>query len=145
MEYEKIDWSDASPEELALAYKKFRDTKRELENKAKVASQHMADIEVAMLAYMDDTGTDSFRTPVATISKTIKEDISVADWDIFLPWLYDQAKEREANGKNPLDLFSFFQKRVAVNEVRHFMEVNDGHVPPAVNVFPKYSVSVRSR
>lgn len=138
------DYNNATPNELASTYMQLRDAKRVLNDKVKQIDEMMREVEQAMLSYMNANEVDSFKVAgVATVSRGVRNQYSCADWNVFLPWLLKQAESLAADGNDPTQVFSFFQKRVSSTEIADYMERHDGMPPPAINVMPEYTVSVR--
>lgn len=139
------DWTQCSPKELAESYLSFRGAKAEFEAKAAECKQTMDAIEQAMLAHLNETNTDSFKVAgLATVTKTVKTNVSCADWPTFFNWLLARAESLKAQGKDPAQIFTFLQKRVSSTTIKEYMDEVDDHTPPpAVNVMPELGVSVR--
>ncbi|ETD67178.1 hypothetical protein V757_11660 [Pelistega indica] len=141
---EPFDWSTCSPDTLAASYMQFRQAKSGFDAKSAECKQVMNEIEQAMLKHMQASGTSSFKVDgVATVTRTVRNNVSCADWSMFFSWLLDRAKTIADAGGDPTQIFSFLQKRVSSTEVEAFMQESDTP-PPFINVLPEYSLSVRT-
>lgn len=144
MDHISIDYSKATPDEIAEIYVKFREAKSQLAKRDAVLAQNMKEAEQAMLAYMAKTNTESFRANGITVSRTTKQLISCADWSTFQDWLIDRI-DNAASMDEAKAVFGYLQKRLSTTEIKHYMEEHEGAIPPAVSVLPEYGVSVTVR
>lgn len=140
-----FDWTTQSPEELAKAYIKSREVKAELNKRIDKLEEMQKAIQAAMLHHMNETGTTGFKVPgVASVSITSKQVFACADWVTFRNWAITQIDHARKTGGDPTEIFSFLQSRLSSTAIKDYMEVNDGVVPPAVNVLTEQTVSVRA-
>lgn len=139
-----VDWASLNDEELATSYMTCRNRKDAAEAAADRADKVMRQIKDAMLARMNAAGTTGYKVAgVATVTRTLKKNVSCADWSLFLPWLLDRASAIAESGGNAMDVFAFLHRRVATGAVEDYMAANGGVPPPAINIMQEYDVSVR--
>src|SRR5208283_559797 len=105
--------------------------KQEYEAADKVIKDQQERVEAAMLGFLNDHKLDSAPTSHGVFFKQLDIIPQGADWDKIYAWIV------ETNG------FDFLERRLKKTEVRNYMNVNKGALPPGVSVFSKYVVRVR--
>lgn len=120
---------------VVKAYIRLRDKRSEIKKayeeedaKYKAAQERL---ENEMLRFLETNKMDSVRTESGTFFRQEQVVPSASDWSA----LYDFIREHNA--------FEFLERRVTKKAVKEYMEDHDGALPPGVQVFRKYDVSVR--
>lgn len=120
---------------VVKAYIRLRDKRSEIkkayeaeDEKYKAAQERL---EGEMLRFLEENKMDSVRTEAGTFFRQEQITPSASDWSA----LYDFIREHNA--------FEFLERRVTKKAVKEYMEDHDGALPPGVQVFRKYDVSVR--
>lgn len=120
--------------ELVDLYVKGRDKlaeiKAEYDAKKAPIEEKMAKIEQALLATMNQTGVDSFKTDAGTAYKSTRVSVSTADREIFMGYI----KDHEA--------WALLEVRPAKKAVEDFMAAND-ELPPGINLKQETVVNFR--
>ena len=134
--------------DLVSAYVIIRDkraaAKAEFDKRDTLLAVQLERIESDLLRRYEEQGTTQIKVAgIGTASRTTKTLVTCADWSVFYAWLFKEAKRKEAAGQDPLETYSFFQKRLTQDTVSGYMELHEGNVPPAVNVAKQYAISVR--
>jgi len=88
-------------------------------------------VKDALKEHMLSLGMTSVRTDEGTVILSVKTRYSTQDWDSFKEFV----KEHDA-----VDLL---EKRIAQTNMAQFLEQNPGVVPPGLNSFSEYGISVR--
>lgn len=115
-----------------VALREARSTlKKKFEEEDNVLKAKLELLEGQMLKHLNDTGTDSVKTPSGTFYKQEEITPRADDWDAFYKWV----------AKN--DAFEFLEKRITKTAVKTYMETNKGKIPPGVSVFREFVVRVR--
>lgn len=89
-------------------------------------------LKALMLQIMNTTGAESIRTEHGTAIRTLKTKPSVADWSAVYAFIMAD-----------VDRFELLEKRVKATFVKQYMEENEGLLPPGVNIYQEYEISVR--
>lgn len=118
---------------LIDTYIELRDTVAMMEAESKAAQKPlkdaMADIEVKMKAYLNETGQTSATVKgTGTAYKTTRTSAKVEDW----PTAFDFIKEK--------DLWFMLEHRVSKTAVQQYMEEH-GEPPPGVSVTSSVEVN----
>jgi hypothetical protein len=120
---------------LARVYRKIRSQIAELtqkyDNEVEQLKAQQDEIKNAIKEQMKSLGVTSVRTNAGTIVLQVKTRYSTQDWDSFKQFVLEH---------QVLDLL---EKRIAQNNMAQFLEENPGVVPPGLNTFSEYDVSVR--
>jgi len=121
-------------DDVVERYIKLRDAKDKLRahQKAEMAKLDtvMDQLEVMLLAELNDKGLEAAKTSHGTVYKSVKTQAGVADWDALLSYI-------QANG-----LWTMLERRVSKDAVVQFREANND-LPPGVNWREEVSVNIR--
>lgn len=93
--------------------------------------EKMEQMEAKMLAFLNDSKTDSFKTHNGTVYKQLDITPTSSDWDALYHWI----------AKN--DAFEALERRIKKAFVKEYMDSHDGTPPPGVSVLREYKVRVR--
>jgi len=118
-------------DKLIAVYIKMRDAKAELAKKDAAISEQMNMIESELLEICKATGQEGGRTPYGTFTRSVKTRYDTNDWQS----MYSFIKEH-----NVLELL---EQRVSQLNMKTFLKDNPGLLPPGLNSFSKYSITVR--
>ena len=118
-------------DKLIAVYIKMRDAKAELAKKDAAISEQMSMIESELLEICKATGQEGGRTPYGTFTRSVKTRYDTNDWQS----MYSFIKEH-----NVLELL---EQRVSQLNMKTFLKDNPGLLPPGLNSFSKYSITVR--
>lgn len=145
---EEINLSACRDDEIVSAFVMLRDKrdarKKEFEAKDTLYATRLDALQGELLRRQNERGIDQIKVAgVGTAFKTKKMVVQCADWAVFFNWCVEEIKAALTAGRDPTDIFAFFQKRLTVDTVKQFMEAHEGGVPPAVNAITQYAVSVR--
>lgn len=88
-------------------------------------------VKAAIKDRMLGLGVTSLRTTEGTASVRVSTKYSTHDWDAFKQFVIEH---------QAVDLF---EKRIAQGNMAQFLETNPGLLPPGLNTFSEYTVSVR--
>lgn len=88
-------------------------------------------VENALLAYMNESGQVSGKTPYGSFYKQEEIKASGSDWGALYEWI----KENDA--------FDCLEKRITRTFVSQYMKDNNGAIPPGVSVMREFVVRVR--
>jgi hypothetical protein len=116
-----------------MAIKDHRTAKRhawEAEDAALEADQDR--LKALMLQIMNTTGAESIRTEHGTAIRQLKTKPSVSDWPAVYGWILAD-----------LERFELLEKRVKPTFINQYMNENDGQLPPGVNIYQEFEISVR--
>lgn len=116
---------------LVAVYIKMRDAKAELAKQEAVISEQMNLIEAELLEICKATGQEGGRTPKGTFTRSIKTRYDTSDWQS----LYKFIKEHDA--------LELLEQRVSQGNMKTFLQDNPGLLPPGLNSFSRYSITVR--
>jgi hypothetical protein len=145
---EEVSLIECRDDELVSAFVLLRDKrdvrKKEFEAKDSLYADRLDKIQGELLRRQNERGIDQIKVAgVGTAFKTTKMIAQCADWDVFFNWCVNEVISASEAGRDPKEVFAFFQKRLTVDTVKQFMEAHEGGVPPAVNAVIQYAVSVR--
>lgn len=120
---------------LARIYRKIRGQISELtqEYDTKVAGlkEQQDEIKNAIKDRMKSMGVSSVRTTHGTIVLSIKTRYNTQDWDSFKQFVIEH------------QVVDLLERRIAQSNMAQFLAENPGLVPPGLNAFSEYDVSVR--
>lgn len=129
------DEEDIPLDVLARVYRKIRGQITELtqdyDTKVEALKAQQQEISNAIKDKMKGMGVTSVRTTHGTIVLAIKTRYSTQDWDSFKKFVVEH------------DAVDLLEKRIAQGNMAEFLEANPGVVPPGLNTFSEYDVSVR--
>ena len=118
-------------------YVKLRDHKALLDaqHKANVAEidAQMKNAEAFLLGHLNETGLDRMGTSAGTVYVTVKTMPSIKDRSALTDYI-------KATGQIEL-----LQMRVSSTAVKEFLEHNNNHLPPGVDITTAREVSVRRK
>lgn len=122
-------------DKLAKVYRKMateiQRLTAEYDSKVEAIKQQQDAVKTALKDQMLIMGTNSVRTDNGTVVLSTKTRYQTQDWDSFKEFI----KEHDA-----LDLL---EKRIAQGNMATFLEENPGVLPPGMNSFTEYQISVR--
>lgn len=122
-------------DQIVAKYIELRDLKAQMkvEYEAKVApvQSAMDKAEAYILAELDRTGTEAFKTSAGTAYTSTRTSASLADWDLFKDFLAAQE-----------DPFMYLDRRVNKNAVEEYTK-DHKDLPPGVNWRAERVVGVR--
>lgn len=125
-----------SAERLIQAFVKVRDMRAEAKRAFEAADDELKTkqlkIKQAITAQMELVGSNQLSCDSGTAYRQISRKFSCADWGTFWPWIKDN------------DRFDMMQKRVGEKAIADYLEEN-GELPPAINMFQEYDISVRRK
>lgn len=120
---------------LARVYRKIRaqigELTQEYDTKVEALKAQQEEVKNAIKDQMKVMGVSSVRTPAGTIVLSIKTRYNTQDWDSFKRFVIEH------------DAVDLLEKRIAQGNMAQFLEENPGVVPPGLNTFSEYDVSVR--
>jgi hypothetical protein len=144
----EVNYKELRDDDIVGAYIKLRDmrsaTKDKFEAKDNKYAEKIDALQIELLRRYTERGIDQIKVAgVGTSFRSTKVVASCGDWDVFFTWCIEQIDKSRTEGRDPRDVFAFFQKRLTIDTVKQHMETHEGGVPPAVNVMQQYAVSVR--
>lgn len=120
-------------DDVAEEYIKIRDAKSKYvkESDEKIARFDAAldKRELWMMTFLNNTGQESAKTAAGTFFKKTSTKVSVADRDVYLPWMIEN------------NLTHFITAHVSKSAVDEYIAEHD-QVPPGLNVVRITSISV---
>lgn len=120
---------------LARVYRKIRsqiaDLTQKYDNEVEQLKAQQEEISNAMKDRMKSMGVTSVRTPAGTIVLGVKTRYATQDWDSFKQFILEH------------QVVDLLEKRIAQGNMAQFLEENPGVVPPGLNTFSEYAISVR--
>lgn len=120
--------------ELVDVYIKMRErkavAKKAFDTKMKPINETMVKIENKLLDLMNQTGTDSFKTPDGTAYKTHRTSTKMSDWDAFIEYVIKHSAHE------------LLERRASKAAVQEFKEAHQ-ELPPGVSWNEEVSVNVR--
>lgn len=121
-------------EKLARIWRKMQDKRDELRHEAEAADLVIKDqqavISAALLSAMNGLNADNLGTKAGIIKRKVAMKPSAADWSAVYRWIQDTGR------------FDLLHKRLSSAVVEEFAEANDGDLPPGINVWRGYEISV---
>jgi hypothetical protein len=123
-------------EDLVAAYVNIRNKREFLLREYEAADQElkaeMSKLEAALLDICNNVNADSIKTTSGTVVRKLNERFSCSDWDNFYKFVLDN------------EAVQLLEKRIHQGNFREFLkEGGQDGLPPGVNVFREYGVSVR--
>ena len=118
-------------DKLVAVYIKMREAKAELAKQTDVISEQMSMIEAELLEICKVTGQEGGRTPKGTFTRSVKTRYDTSDWQS----MYKFIKEHDA--------LELLEQRVSQGNMKTFLTDNPGLLPPGLNSFSKYAITVR--
>lgn len=122
-------------EKITRAYVRMRDARdqlrKEYQDDDNALQEKMGKLEAAMLAFLNESKTDSFKTKNGTVYKQMDVIPTGSDWNAFYHWV----------ARN--DAFDALERRIKKTFVKEYMDTHDGTPPPGVSVLREYKVRVR--
>lgn len=122
-------------DKITRAYVRLRDarsdTKKAWEAEDAKFEAKMSRLEAEMLRFLNDSKTDSFKTPNGTVYKQMDVIPTGSDWNAFYHWV----------ARN--DAFDALERRIKKTFVKEYMDTHEGTPPPGVSVLREYKVRVR--
>jgi hypothetical protein len=122
-------------DKLAKVYRKMaaeiQRLTAEYDSQVEAIKRQQDAVKMALKDQMLVMGTNSVRTDNGTVVLSTKTRYQTQDWDSFKEFI----KEHDA-----LDLL---EKRIAQGNMATFLEENPGVLPPGMNSFTEYQISVR--
>jgi len=123
-----------TPAKLIESYLQIRERKRLLESKhkdeLKPFNETLASIEVALGKIMEETGLDHLPGGGGTAYRTVRSNVTVADWDAFLSWVREH------------DYWHLLEHRASKTAVVEVLS-ETSELPPGVNISHDVAVQVR--
>jgi hypothetical protein len=120
---------------LVRVYRRIRDEMSALtqkyDNEIEVLRAQLDEVSSAMKDQMRASGSTSTRTPYGTVVLQVKTRYAATDWDGFKEFIFEH---------HALDLL---EKRIAQGNMKQFLEENPGVMPPGLNSFSEFEISVR--
>lgn len=144
----EVDLTEPTDGELVTAYieldDKYKTVKKNYDIREAQYKDRLKAVQAELLRRQTAQGTTQIKVAgVGLAYQSTKMVASCADWDVFFNWSVTQIQKALTEGTDPTAVFAFFQKRLTIDTVKHFMENNEGGVPPAVNTMTEYTVTVR--
>jgi hypothetical protein len=122
---------------LAKIYRKIRTEitalTQEYDGKVEALKAQQDEIKNAMKDMMKAMGVTSVRTAQGTVVLSVRTRYSTQDWDSFKKFVVEH------------DAVDLLEKRIAQTNMNQFLEENPGLVPPGLNSFSEFDVSVRKQ
>jgi hypothetical protein len=122
-------------DKLARAYRNIRkqmqDVQAEYDDKMEVLKEQQQTIKNAIKDIMLGQGATSTRTPSGTVVLTVKTRYNTNDWDAMRDFILKH------------EVLDLLERRLHQTNMAQFLEENPGLVPPGLNAFSEYDVSVR--
>ncbi len=117
---------------VSTAYISTREELALLKKKEEELKSIQAKREEWMLQELQKHKLKSVRTNAGTIFQTLKESVTVGDWDTFKKWVKEN------------DKFEYLNRAVSKTEVLTLMgEERDSQAPPGINYTAKRTVGIR--
>ena len=127
--------SPITDDRLVLVLGKIRDAKSRLtseyEKEYTRLGQQEKQVTVELLRRLHERGATQTKTPHGTVSLGVNMQASIADENVYFNFI------RETG-----DL-DFFQRRIKIAHLKEYMEVNEGRVPPGLNIFKEQTINLR--
>lgn len=120
---------------LARVYRKIRgqisELTQEYDTKVAALKEQQDEVKNAIKDKMKSLGVTSVRTTQGTIVLSVKTRYSTQDWDSFKHFVIEH------------EVPDLLERRIAQSNMAQFLAENPGLVPPGLNAFSEYDVSVR--
>lgn len=122
-------------DKLAKVYRKMQSQIQQLttefETKIETIKAQQDAVKNALKDQMLAMGVASVRTEQGTVTLGTKTRYNTQDWDAFKEFVKDN------------DAIDLLEKRIAQTNMATFLKDNPGTVPPGLNSFTEYTISVR--
>ena len=122
-------------EGLVMAYRNIRDAINEKESLHKEQMAELREqldaVGSQMLEICNDTGADSIKTPVGTISRRVQSRYWTTDWES----MYEFIRENDAP--------YLLEQRIHNGNLKEFLEANPDKLPIGLQADRKYIIHVR--
>lgn len=122
-------------EKLARVWRKMQDKRDELRHAFETADKSIEDqqdvVGTALLSAMNAIGGTSLKTEAGVIEKKRSMKVSGADWQAIYRFVAEN------------DAWGMLHKRLSSTFVENWAKEHDETLPPGVNVFTAYEVSVK--
>ena len=133
---------------LAGAYIILRDRKASKNREAKVVDKNLTDamdrITSIFLVRFKERGSTSIGVSgVGTVTRGKSIKVASTDWKTHYTYQLGRAKEIEAAGGDPTEIFSALHKRLSIEPIEAYMDLHDGQTPPGIEVKTEYGINVR--
>ena len=120
---------------LVLEYRALRDTinEKETRHKEEIAElrEELDDINNKLLAVCKDTGADSIKTRVGTISRRVKSRFWTTDWQSMYNFILEN------------DAPFLLEQRIHNGNLQEFLDANPDKLPIGLQIDSKYVIHVR--
>lgn len=107
--------------EVVKMYLALRAEKAALDAAKKEVQAKMDKIEGKILETMQKIGVDSLKTEFGTAYSTRRTSSSVADKEVFMNFVREKGE------------WALLESRASKEAVKHYMEINNGELPPGVS------------
>jgi len=128
---------DVSVDKLVSVFIKMRDerdrVKREMEKQITDIEEQMKVISAELLNICKETGADSFRTPLGTAYRTLKERYWTNDWESFHKFM-------QQNGAMEL-----LERRIHQGNMKQFLKENPDLHPAGLQRDREYQITIRRK
>lgn len=127
----------ATPQQLAAAFRKLRDQKKQVEERHKEElapiKEKMAKLEAGMLKYLMDNNLESTKTEggAGTIYRTTVNTVKVTDWETVYQYLLENELEH------------MLTRSVSKTAVVEYMESQEMDEFPGLSISKHYEARVR--
>lgn len=122
-------------DQMVLVYRRIRDIKAQKEEQhereVKALDEQLEVITNKFLEICAETGMDSFRTPVGTVTRTTTTRYWATDWDEMHKFIMEN------------DALDLLERRIHNGNLKQFMQDNPDKVPVGLNADTKYTIRVR--
>lgn len=120
---------------LARVYRKIRAEmqviQQDYDTKMEALKAQQDEVKNAIKDIMLAQDATSTRTAYGTVILSIKTRYATQDWDSMKQFIIDN------------DALDLLERRIHQSNMKQFLEENPGVVPPGLNTFSEYDVSVR--
>lgn len=124
--------ADVTADRLVKAYINLRDKRAEIAEMDKELSAKQDLISTHLLEICKNTGAESLRTEHGTVTRRVDKKYWTNDWEGFFAFM----KEHDV---------MLVQRRIAVANMRQFIEENPELLPPGLNIDSSYAITVRRK
>jgi|TARA_R110000787_G_scaffold130784_1_gene242725 seryl-tRNA synthetase len=126
-----MDLDDNQIEKLMHTELKMREAIEELETKVKDIKAKRSQVQNALNEACQQLNVTSLKTPVGTLSRTLKTRYWTSDWP-------EMHKFLKAN-----DVLELMEKRISQGNMKEFILNNPELSPPGLQATSEYTVSIR--
>lgn len=103
---------------------------KEYDTKVETLKAQQEEIKIAIKDQMKALGVKSVRTDFGLVSLSTKTRYNTNDWDSFKSFIIEH------------EVVDLLEKRIAQGNMVTFLENNPGVVPPGLNAFTEFSVTI---